>query len=140
MNVAINEAYEGLNKQEGGPFGAVVVKDNKVIARAHNQVLQFNDPTCHAEMQAIRKACAKLGRFELSDCELYTTCEPCPMCLGAIHWAKLKKIHIGALAGDAAQIGFDDQFIYDVIRNNVPEQGKQVKIVYEERSECLGPF
>lgn len=140
MLVAIEEAYYSLTVEEGGPFGAVVVQNGIIIARGHNQVLQFNDPTCHAEIQTIRKACAKLGRFDLSDCELYTTCEPCPMCLGAIHWAKLRKIYIGCTAEDAASIGFSDKFIYDVIRGLVPKSELQVQIEQINRDECYGPF
>jgi guanine deaminase len=140
MAIALDEAFEAMRKNEGGPFGAVIVKDNEIIARAHNQVIQFNDPTCHAEMQAIRKSCAKLGTFDLSDCELYTTCEPCPMCFGAIHWAKIKKIYTGCTAQDAEAIGFSDKFIYDVIRNITPEHERQVTIVQEGRKECLEAF
>lgn len=140
MQVAITEAITGVQTEEGGPFGAVVVKDGKIIARAHNQVVQFNDPTCHAEIQAIRKACASLGRFDLSDCELYTSCEPCPMCYGAIHWAKLTKVYVGALAEDAAASGFDDKFIYDSIRGLLKPEEEQVEFIPIDRENCLTPF
>lgn len=140
MNVALDEAIRGLVTEEGGPFGAVIVKDGEIIARGHNQVLQFNDPTCHAEIQVIRKACAKLGRFDLSDCELYTTCEPCPMCFGAIHWAKITKIYTGCTAKDAESIGFSDKFIYDVIRDITPENERQVEIEQLDREDCLLAF
>merc|ERR1711939_792101 len=116
MDMAVEEAVEGITKGEGGPFGACVVCDGKVVARAHNMVLQTNDPTAHAEVTAIRKACARLGRFDLSDCILYTSCEPCPMCYGAIHWAKIPRCIFSATAEDAAKAGFDDKFIYESIR------------------------
>jgi guanine deaminase len=118
MDIAVAEAMDGVGKGEGGPFGAVIVdKDGNVVARAHNMVLQSNDPTAHAEVTCIRKACAKLGRFDLSDCTIYSSCEPCPMCYGAIHWAKLPECKFAATAEDAAKAGFDDKFIYDSIRN-----------------------
>ena len=117
MDIAVEEAAEGVVKGGGGPFGAIIVgPDGKVIARAHNMVLQQNDPTAHAEVTCIRKACARLGRFDLSDCVIYSSCEPCPMCYGAIHWEKLPKCKYAATAEDAAKAGFDDQFIYDAIR------------------------
>jgi guanine deaminase len=113
MDIAVAEAIDGVGKGEGGPFGAVII-DGKgnVVARAHNMVLQSNDPTAHAEVTCIRKACAKLGRFDLSDCTIYSSCEPCPMCYGAIHWAKLPECKFAATAQDAAKAGFDDKFIY----------------------------
>ena len=119
MKAAADQARIGMNKGDGGPFGAAIVKDGEIVACSHNQVLATNDPTMHAEVSAIRKACAKLGRFDLSDCELYTTCLPCPMCLGAIMWAKIPKYYYGANDADAAAIGFDDKYIYDFIRGNV---------------------
>ena len=96
MQIAIEAAREGMESGAGGPFGAVIVKGGEVIAVAHNEVLATNDPTAHAEIVAIRKATAKLGRFDISDCTLYSTCEPCPMCLSAIHWAGIKKLYFGA--------------------------------------------
>jgi guanine deaminase len=123
MDIAVAEAVEGVVKGEGGPFGAVIVgPDGKIVARAHNMVLQHNDPTAHAEVTCIRKACARLGRFDLSDCVIYSSCEPCPMCYGAIHWAKLPECKYAATAADAAEAGFDDQFIYDAIRNVSEEE------------------
>ena len=92
MKAALEEAVYGLNHNHGGPFGAVIVRNEKIIAKAHNKVILMNDPTAHAEILAIRIASGKLRRFDLSDCELYSTCEPCPMCLGAIHWAKMRKL------------------------------------------------
>lgn len=138
MKIAIEEALEGLKKNHGGPFGAVIVRNGKVIAKAHNEVIRKNDPTNHAEMMAIRKASAKLKRFDLSDCEIYSSCEPCPMCFSAIHWAKIKKLYYGCTEKDAAQIGFDDKFIYDVIKGT--SKKKQVKLKQIDRKECLKPF
>ncbi|WP_040211016.1 nucleoside deaminase [Clostridium polynesiense] len=138
MKIAIEEAFEGMKNNHGGPFGAVIVKDGKIIARAHNEVISTNDPTAHAEMNAIRKACRILGRFDLSDCEIYSSCEPCPMCFAAIHWAKIKKLYYGATREDAADIDFDDQYIYDVIRGNASEL--QVDVVQIDRDKSLEPF
>ena len=112
MKVAIKEATKGINAHDGGPFGCVIVKDGKIIAKAHNQVLKKHDATCHGEMEAIRKASKKLGTFDLSGCELYTTGEPCPMCLSAIYWAHIDRIYYGNSQKDAEKIGFDDAFIY----------------------------
>jgi len=138
MHAAIIEAESGVKKGHGGPFGAVIVRKGKIIAAGHNEVILHNDPTNHAEMVAIRKAAAKLKRFDMSDCIIYTTCEPCPMCLGAVHWAKMRKMHMGCLRSDAAKIGFDDQFIYDVILGKAKK--KQVKIFKTDRKECLKVF
>lgn len=99
----------------GGPFGAVIVKDNKIVAVGNNRVTLTNDPTAHAEVTAIREACTVLGTFDLSGCEIYTSCEPCPMCLSAIYWARIGKIYYGNTKADAKNIGFDDSFIYDEI-------------------------
>lgn len=115
MRAAIDEAAVGLAAGDGGPFGAVVTRDGIVIARGHNQVVGLNDPSAHAEVQAIRAACRELGTFDLSGCEIYATCEPCPMCFSAIHWARLDRVHFGASRGDAAAVGFDDAAIYDVL-------------------------
>lgn len=115
MNEAIAEAAAGVAAGEGGPFGAVVVKDGQVIARGHNQVVAHDDPTAHAEVQAIRAACRALGSFDLSGCEIYATCEPCPMCFAAIHWARLDRVRFGASRADAAAVGFDDDAIYRVL-------------------------
>jgi guanine deaminase len=115
MAIAIAEARRGIRSGDGGPFGAVVVRDGVVVARAHNQVVRANDPTAHAEMQAIRAACRTLGTFDLSGCTIYTTCEPCPMCFAAIHWARIDGVVYGASRADAAAVGFDDAAIYDVL-------------------------
>lgn len=131
MRVAIAEAVHGVEQGEGGPFGAVIVKDGRIIARAHNQVLVTHDPTAHAEVQAIRKASSLLGRFDLSDCVLYASCEPCPMCLGAVHWAKLRKVVYGATRYDAAAAGFDDSYIYEVIQG----KAKVLQVAMERRPD-----
>lgn len=112
MRKAIALSIENV-KNGGGPFGAVIVKDNEIIATGVNRVTANHDPTAHAEVSAIRAACKKLNTFDLSGCEIYTSCEPCPMCLGAIYWAHLDKIYYGNNKHDAADIGFDDSFIYD---------------------------
>lgn len=122
MKIASREALLGIRKKDGGPFGAVIVRKNKIIAKAHNQVIKNQDPTCHAEMQVIKKAAKKIGKFDLSKCEIYSNCEPCPMCLGAIHWAKMKKLYYGVTRKDAKKLGFDDQFIYDAISGKVKHQ------------------
>jgi tRNA(Arg) A34 adenosine deaminase TadA len=113
MQAAINVAKKGMEFSNGGPFGAVVVKDNEIIAEGFNQVTSNNDPTAHAEMVAIRKACKKLNSFQLKGCVIYTSCEPCPMCLGAIYWARPDKVYFGATKEDAARANFDDRFIYE---------------------------
>lgn len=115
MQRAIALAKEGMNKNAGGPFGCVIVKDNTIISEGYNCVTSTNDPTAHAEVVAIRKACESLGSFQLDDCIVYTSCEPCPMCLGAIYWARPKQVFYACDKHDAAKIGFDDQFIYDEI-------------------------
>ena len=115
MREAIRLSIEKMQAGCGGPFGAVVVKDGRIIARGYNQVTSTHDPTCHAEVDAIRKACAALGAHQLTGCDLYTSCEPCPMCLGAIYWARPARVFYGNTKADAAAAGFDDQFIYDEI-------------------------
>lgn len=111
MREAINEAYEGISNGDGGPFGAVIVKDGEVVGRGHNMVLKRNDCTCHGEMMAIRDACNRLGTFDLSGCEIYSSAEPCPMCRGAIQWARIKKSYHACNYSDTSDIGFsDDEF------------------------------
>lgn len=112
MREAISLADNNV-RNGGGPFGAVIVKDGKVVATGVNRVTANNDPTAHAEVSAIRNACKKLKTFDLSGCEIYSSCEPCPMCLGAIYWSRIKKIYYGNSKADAKDIGFDDSFIYD---------------------------
>lgn len=122
-----------IGSQDGigqGPFGAVIVKDGKIVGQGHNKVITDNDPTAHAEVVAIRDACKNLGTYELQDCEIYTSCEPCPMCLSAIYWAKLRKIYYGNTRNDAAEIGFDDAFLY----KEIPLPLSERKIAIEELS------
>jgi guanine deaminase len=138
MQEAMKEAQKGIQRNHGGPFGAVIVKNNKVIAKAHNEVVKQNDPTCHAEMLAIKNACKKLKRFNISDCILYTTCEPCPMCLAAIYWARIKKYYYGCKKQDAEDIGFIDKYIYDIIKNKKKKDHLEKKNI--ERSACLKVF
>jgi guanine deaminase len=119
---AIDLAVENVRSGRGGPFGALVVKDGEVLAEGVNQVTTACDPTAHAEMQAIRAACARLKRFDLRGCELYSSCEPCPMCLSAIYWARLDRLYYAATRDDAARAGFDDSRIYDEIPRAVEER------------------
>ena len=115
MTEAVRLARKGMRAGDGGPFGAVVVRDGIIVARGWNRVLRTNDPTAHAEITAIREACQVLGRFHLEDCELYTSCEPCPMCMGAILWSRLGAIHYAATRADAADAGFDDSCFYEEV-------------------------
>ena len=115
MLKATSEADNNLQTNEGGPFGAVIVKDDKIVGKGHNRVLINHDPTCHAEIEAIRDACKNLNTHDLTGCTLYTSCYPCPMCLSAIIWANIKKVYYGNTAKDAADIGFRDDFIYKFI-------------------------
>ena len=115
MKIAKELANENLKTNAGGPFGACIVKDGKIIGRGSNHVLANNDPTAHAEVMAIRDACKNINSYDLSDCELYTSCYPCPMCLSAIIWSNIKKVYYGNTKEDAADIGFRDDFIYDFI-------------------------
>ena len=122
MREAIRLAEDGMNSDSGGPFGAVVVKNGEIIARGFNRVTSDNDPTAHAEVIAIREACKKLGTFQLDDCEIYTSCEPCPMCIGAIYWARPRKVYYACTREDAAAANFDDQFIYDELELKIDER------------------
>src|SRR5471030_395856 len=122
MLQAIRLATDNVTTGNGGPFGAVVVKDGKVIATGANQVTTINDPTAHAEVVALRNACQALGTFKLEGCELYTSCEPCPMCLAATYWARCKAIYFGASAADAAKAGFDDEFLYAELKKPMSER------------------
>ena len=129
MREAIKLAETGMRGGRGGPFGCVVVRQGEVIGRGHNRVTSTNDPTAQAEVVAIRDACASLETFQLDDCELYTSCEPCPMCLAAIYWARIPKVFYGNTRADAAAIGFDDDFIY-----------QQVPLPPEQRAIAMKPF
>ena len=133
MRMAINEAKKGIKEGHGGPFGAVIVKDNKVVAKGHNLVLKTNDPTNHGEMMAIHKACKKLQTYDLSGCEIYTTGEPCPMCMAAILWANIDKVYYGCNILDTENIGFRDAKFYEM-----QKPGEREKLVKEiDREECL---
>lgn len=127
LQKAVEEAYEGVRTGEGGPFGAVIVRGGEVVVSCHNMVLNNTDPTAHAEVTAVREACKILGRFDLSDCEIYASCEPCPMCFGAIHLSKIKRLVYGAQAEAALAIGFDD-FIADAIRGTAYYQKASLEI------------
>lgn len=124
MEKAIELALNNVITKQGGPFGAVVVKDGKIIGFGRNEVTKTNDPTAHAEVQAIRDACRNLNDFQLNDCEIYTSCEPCPMCIGAIYWARPKAVYYACTKQDAAKIGFDDQFIYDQL--SLPDEYRKI--------------
>ena len=135
MQIAYDEATRGMLANEGGPFGAVILKDGKLIAKAHNRVLQSNDPTAHAEVNAIREASQKLKRFDLSDCTLYTTCMPCPMCLGAIMWARISKVYYGATEHDALRGGFDDLKFYEILQGK--KEGLTLMQIDQKESASL---
>ena len=124
MLEAIDESIKGIEGNEGGPFGAVVVKDGKIIGRGHNRVTSTNDPTAHAEIIAIREACKNMNSFQLNGCIVYSSCEPCPMCLGAIYWARPDKVFYANTREDAAKIGFDDSLIYNEI--SLPLQERKI--------------
>jgi guanine deaminase len=117
MEEAFKEAQKGMEIGDGGPFGAVIVRDDMIIATAHNEVLKTNDPTAHAEITAIRRASEALGTYDLSECILYTSCYPCPMCMGAIFWARIPTVYYASSMDDAAEGGFDDRVFYEMIRN-----------------------
>lgn len=138
MQRAIALAIDNVNSGRGGPFGALVVKDGKIIAEGTNLVTATHDPTAHAEVVAIREACRVLGDFQLTDCELYTSCEPCPMCLGAIYWARLSRLYFANTAEDAANIGFDDSFIYSELKQ--PFSGRRIPTIQLMREEALTGF
>jgi tRNA(Arg) A34 adenosine deaminase TadA len=138
MQEAINRAVENVRSGRGGPFAAVVVKDGRVIAAGANCVTSRNDPTAHAEVTAIREACRALGTFQLTGCEIYTSCEPCPMCLGAIYWARPDRVYFGATAGDAAAAGFDDSFIYGELKR--PHAERRIHFEPMMREAALEPF
>lgn len=138
MQRAIELAQTGMDYSNGGPFGAVVVKKGKIIGEGNNQVTSSNDPTAHAEVVAIRKACETLGTFQLEDCELYTTCEPCPMCLGAIYWARPARVFYACSREDAANAGFDDQFIYSELNLGLTE--RSIPLVQVMRKAAFAVF
>jgi guanine deaminase len=138
MARAIQLSIENVRTGRGGPFGAVVAKGGEIIAEGVNCVTATNDPTAHAEIIAIREACRKLGAFELDGCEIYTSCEPCPMCLGAIYWARPDRVYFGNTAADAADAGFDDSLIYSEIQQ--PHSRRKIPMVPMMREEALEGF
>jgi guanine deaminase len=138
MRIAIELSEQNVKGVAGGPFGAVIVKDGKIIASSTNKVVQQNDPTAHAEVSAIRLACLELGMYHLEGCVIYTSCEPCPMCLGAIYWAHIDKIYYGNTKADAADIGFDDHFIYHELE--LPMNERKLQIIQLLREEALQAF
>ena len=137
MQRAIELSIENVNKG-GGPFGSVIVKDNKIIAEGSNKVTSSNDPTAHGEVVAIREACKKLKTFDLSGCEIYTSCEPCPMCLSAIYWSRLDKIYYANTREDAKKIDFDDSFIYLEIPKKIGD--RKIKMTQMLRDDALKAF
>lgn len=134
MKEAIALSKQSLTNDSGGPFGCVIVKDGVIVGRGNNQVTSTNDPTAHAEMVAIRDACKNLNTFQLAGCEVYTSCEPCPMCLGAIYWARPSIIYYGNTRSDAKEIGFDDSMIYDEV--NTPITERIIPAINLEREEA----
>ncbi|WP_073125070.1 nucleoside deaminase [Reichenbachiella agariperforans] len=138
MQMAINLAIDSVQSREGGPFAAVVIKNGQVIGQGHNTVTATHDPTAHAEINAIRNACQQLSSFQLENCDIYTTCEPCPMCLGAIYWARPEAVYYASAKTDAATAGFDDQFIYDEIA--LPIHSRQILTQQEMRDEAQTIF
>lgn len=138
MKEAVKEAYEGINKGHGGPFGCVIVREGKIIGKGHNKVILNQDPTCHGEMEAIRDACANIGSFDLSGAVLYTTAQPCPMCLGATLWANIKEVRYGCTIKDTDEIGFRDDVFYKFLDGendilDIKELGRdECKILFKD--------
>lgn len=138
MDEAIRLSFETMRNNTGGPFGAVVVKDGKIIARGFNKVISSNDPTAHAEVVAIREACKVLNSFQLDGCEIYTSCEPCPMCMAAIYWARPDSVYYANSKTDAAKIGFDDNFIYEELEK--PYQKRSIPLKRIKEKDALEAF
>jgi len=138
MRMAIEMAIDNVNSGRGGPFAAIIVKGGEVVATGTNLVTSTNDPTAHAEVTAIREACRRLGSFQLTGCDVYTTCEPCPMCLGAIYWARPARVYYAATRADAADAGFDDSMIYDELER--PVQDRRIPMRMLLREEALSAF
>ncbi len=138
MQEAIALSQKGMTNNEGGPFGCIIVKGDEIVGRGNNKVSSSNDPTAHAEVTAIRDACKNLNTFQLTDCEVYTSCEPCPMCLGAIYWARPKVVYFANNRQDAADIGFDDSMIYDEM--NASLEDRKIPILPLGREEALKVF
>lgn len=138
MQMAVDLARHGMNHGVGGPFGCIVVKGDTVVGRGCNSVASLNDPTAHAEVMAIRDACKNLNTFQLTDCEIYTSCEPCPMCMGAIYWARPKKVYFGATRHDAADAGFDDSLIYKELTS--PMHDRLIEMINLGRDKVVKVF
>jgi len=138
MQRAIELAERGMDANSGGPFGCVIAKDGEIIGEGCNRVTSTNDPTAHAEIIAIREACQKLGAFQLDGCVVYTSCEPCPMCLGAIYWARPERVYFACTREDAAKIGFDDRFIYEELEKANNE--RHLQVINLMREEALAVF
>ncbi|PWK77757.1 tRNA(Arg) A34 adenosine deaminase TadA [Mucilaginibacter oryzae] len=138
MRIAIELSEDNVRRGMGGPFGAVIVKDGMIVARSANRVVPTNDPTAHAEVSVIRLACQELGTYNLAGCEIYTSCEPCPMCLGAIYWARIDKIYYANTKADAAAIGFDDHFIYDELERDM--ESRKLPFSQLLRDEAIQAF
>jgi tRNA(Arg) A34 adenosine deaminase TadA len=138
MQRAIDLALEGVRKNEGGPFGAVITREGEILASGANRVTSANDPTAHAEIVAIRAACAKLGSFRLDGCELFASCEPCPMCLAAAHWARMSRVHYACTRDDAARAGFDDARLYEELAR--PRAERKLPLEPLMRDEGLATF
>ena len=134
MCSAISSALQGIKKNAGGPFGACIVKNGKILAVAHNQVLKNQDPTCHAEIQAIRTAVKKLKRFDLSGCEIYSTTEPCPMCFSAIHWARIPKLVYGTSIADVAKLGFNELAVSNALIKKIGRLKIQIRKSFERKA------
>ena len=138
MYLAIEESKKGMLAGDGGPFGCVIVKNDEVVGTGHNKVLSDNDPTAHAEVVAIRDACARINSFQLDDCEVYCSCEPCPMCFGAIYWARPAKVYYANTKQDAASIGFDDQFIYEQL--DLPYEDRKIPLIAVQMPDAWKVF
>ena len=134
MREAIAVSLKGIRENEGGPFGCIVVKGDQIVGTGNNKVTSSNDPTAHAEIVAIRDACKNLGSFQLDDCEIYTSCEPCPMCLGAIYWARPKMIYYANNREDAASIGFDDSMIYEEMSKNYADRKIPIRSISRDEA------
>lgn len=138
MHEAIRFSKQGMERNEGGPFGCIIVKGDQIVGWGNNKVTSSNDPTAHAEITAIRDACRRLNTYQLTDCEIYSSCEPCPMCMGAIYWARPKALYFANTRQDAAKIGFDDSMIYDELA--APVELRKIPIIQLGREEALQVF
>ncbi|WP_165416290.1 nucleoside deaminase [Clostridium sp. M14] len=139
MDLCVEKCKEGMLNLDGGPFGAAIVKDGEIIALANNTVISTNDPTAHGEVNAIRQACSKLSTFDLTGCELYTTSEPCPMCMSAIIWANISKVYYGCTVKDAADIGFRDEHILNFLKGGCTNK-KVLDLEQIDKSNCMTAF